>query len=300
MRRLFFAAIPIMTVAMSSPALASSFSGYRILDTGYWIPDAGCRMLDTGYRILDAGFSRRASTMNDPDAVAAALQDRELDESIADPLSSALPKSPGKAFLFSAAVPGTGEFYSGAKRGVLFVAAEIAFWTAYIVLHGRGEELKDDYLEFCDEHIVFEEDSPASSTKSWTLEDYEHATQSDNWHYVYTEDNGRAIERVGKFYWADLPEDMIDQPGDKPLSESQSQFRTEAFGKRESTNDKFKQAKMFLGLVVLNHIISAVDGKIAATIYNNRISETSARISFHPTLSPSGHLGARLTLYRRF
>gem|GEM_PF-5199706 len=59
-------------------------------------------MLDTGYRILDAGFSRRASTMNDPDAVAAALQDRELDESIADPLSSALPKSPGKAFLFSA------------------------------------------------------------------------------------------------------------------------------------------------------------------------------------------------------
>jgi len=234
-----------------------------------------------------------------PAAEATVQQDTELSNPIADSLSPVLPKSPGKAFLFSAAVPGTGEFYSGAKRGALFVAAEVAFWATYFVLHGRAEELKDDYIKFCDEHIVFEEGSPAGSTKSWTLEDYEHATQSDNWHYVYTESNGKPVERVGKFYWVDLPEDMIDQPGDKPLSESQSQFRVKAFERRESTNDKFKQAKMFIGLVVLNHIISAVDAKIATSIYNNRISETSVRVSFHPTVSPSGHLGACLTLRGR-
>jgi hypothetical protein len=268
-----------MTVAISSPVLANSFSAYWMLNTG---------------------FFHRALSINDLGAEATVQQDRELGKPIAEPLSSAQPKSPGKAFLFSAAIPGTGEFYSGAKRGVLFMAAEVAFWTAYVVLHGRGEELKDDYIEFCDEHIVFEEDSPASSTGSWTLEDYEHATQSDNWHYVYTESNGKPVERVGKFHWADLPEDMIDQPGDKPLSESQSQFRMEAFDKRGSTNDKFKQAKMFLGLVILNHIISAVDGRIAATSYNKQISETSAAISFHPTVSSSGRLGAHLTLHGRF
>ena len=238
--------------------------------------------------------------LNEPNAEAAVQQDKELNDAVAHLLPSARPKSTIKAFLFSAAIPGTGEIYSGAKRGVLFAAAEVAFWVSYFVLHGQAEELKEDYLSFCDAHIVFEEDSPATSTENWTLEDYEHATQSDNWHYVYIESNGKPVERVGKFYWADLPESMIDQPGDKPLSESQSPFRVEAFGKRSSTNDKFKQAKIFLGLVVLNHIVSAIDARIAATLYNNRFAEAATEVSFHPTISPSGHLGAYLMLHGRF
>ena len=238
-----------------------------------------------------------SSLLHDPDAEAVVQQNKQLSAPISDLAASVQPKSPGRAFFFSAAVPGAGEFYSGAKRGVVFAAAEIAFWTAYIVFHGQAEESKDDYLEYVDEHILFEEDSPTTSTENWNLEDYEHATQSDNWHYVYTEENGMPIDRVGKFYWDDLPEDRIDQPGSIDMV---SQTRAEAFEKRGSTNDKFKQAKRFLGLVVANHIVSAIDARIAATIYNNRISESGAEISFHPTVSPLGHVGARLTLCRQF
>ena len=237
-----------------------------------------------------------SSLLHDPEAEAVVQQNKRLSAPISDPVSDQL-KSPGKAFLFSAAVPGTGEFYSGTKRGVMFAAAEIAFWATYIVFHGQAEELKDDYVEYVDEHILFEEDSPTTSTENWNLEDYEHATQSDNWHYVYTEENGRPIDRVGKFYWDDLPEDRIDQPGSVDMV---SQNRAEAREKRDSTNDKFKQAKRFLGLVVVNHIISAIDARIAAIIYNNRISESGAEISFHPTVSPLGHVGARLALCRQF
>jgi len=231
---------------------------------------------------------------------AAVQQNKTVSELLAEPPLSTGLKSTRKAFLFSAAVPGTGELYSGAKRGVLFAAAEIAFWTAYVVIHGRGEDIKEDYISFVDAHIVFEEDSPASSTENWTLEDYEHATQSDNWHYVYTENNGEPLDRVGKFYWADLPEEMLDQSGDKPIEQSQSPSRVEAFSKRVSANDKFKQAKSYLGLVVLNHVISAIDARIAATMYNNRVSPTSTEISFHPTMSPSGYAGAYLVLRRPF
>jgi hypothetical protein len=293
-KSLFILAAAALFVIMVTPlpAPASSFPGYWIPDAGY--PPVEPGVLDTGV----AGFSLRyrALEINDLKAEAAIQQDRELNKPIADFLSPIRPKSPGKAFLLSAAVPGTGELYSKAKRGLLFTAAEVAFWTAYVLLHGQGEDLKEDYLEYCDEHIVFEEDSPASSTENWTLEDYEHATQSDNWHYVYTESNGKPLERVGKFYWADLPEDMIDQPG----YELVSQFRAEAFKKRGSTNDKFKQAKVFLGLVVLNHIVSAVDARIAATMYNNRISEAGVEVSLYPTASPSGSLGACLTLHGMF
>jgi len=205
-------------------------------------------------------------------------------------------KSPSKAFLFSAVVPGTGEFYSGAKRGIAFVVSEIAFWVTYFALHGRAEELKDGYLNFVDEHIAFEEDSPATSTKNWTLEDYEHATQTDNWHYVYTEHDGNPVDRVGKFYWKDLPEDKIDESGGALISK----FRAEAYNKRSSTNRKFKQAKICLGLVVVNHIVSAVDARISAISHNKRASRTSTQLSLTPVLSPSGYSGACLVLSRQF
>ncbi len=248
---------------------------------------------------LTASCSAMASSLlHDPDAEAVVELNKQLSESITSSLSSAQPKSSAKAFLFSAAVPGTGEFYSGAKRGALFAAAEIAFWAAYIALHGDADDLKDDYIAFVDEHIVFEDEpSPpyATSTVDWTLEDYEHSTQSDNWHYVYTEEKGKPVDRVGKFYWDDLPEDRIDQPGSIDMV---SETRAEAREKRDSQNSKFKRAKFFLGLVVANHIVSAIDARIAAKVYNNRISETE--ISLHPTVSPSGHPEARLTLHKRF
>jgi hypothetical protein len=257
------------------------------------------RQISKSFCILAVAVFIMVSAIHSP-ASAEPQQSHRINELLAAPPSSASLKSAKKAFIFSAAVPGTGEFYSGAKRGVLFTAAEVAFWTAYILIHGRAEDSKEDYVSFVDEHMLFEEDSPATSTENWTLEDYEHATQSDNWHYVYTESNGEPVERVGKYYWADLPEEVMDQSGDKPIDESQSPFRVEAFAKRGSMNDEFKQAKVFLGLVVLNHVISAIDARIAATMYNNRLSQASTQVSFHPTISPSGNPGAYLTLRRLF
>jgi hypothetical protein len=209
-------------------------------------------------------------------------------------------KSPQMAFLFSAVIPGAGEIYSKAKRGIIFTAAEVAFWSAYIITHRQADDNLDEYTKFVDNNIVFEKDSPATSTKNWTLEDYEHSTQSDNWHYVYTETNGKPVERVGKFYWKDLPEEFISQSGDVPVSKSNSPLRVQAFDKRNSANDKYKQAKIFIGLVVVNHVISAVDARIAAKLYNNRISKSEVKVSFHPTISSQGHPGMCLALNKRF
>jgi hypothetical protein len=247
--------------------------------------------------VLAMSFPVTASHLiNNPKVEAAVQLDEKLNETMASSLHLHRPKSPSRAFLFSAVIPGSGELYAGVNRGLFFVAAEVAFWATYFVVHGQAEDLKQDYVDFVDSRIVFEEDSPVSSTETWTLEDYEHATQSDNWHYVYTENNGKPIDRVGKYYWNDLPQDLIDEQGGVPLSESQSLARVEAYSKRGSMNDKFKRAKTFLGLVILNHIVSAVDARIAAAVHNDRISE----ISLHPTVSPSGYLGAYLTLHRKF
>ncbi len=68
-------------------------------------------------------------------------------------------KSPGRAFLLSALVPGAGELYTGAKwRALGFFSIEALGWYGWYNRKTRGEELEDEYKEFANEH--------------WRLEDY--------------------------------------------------------------------------------------------------------------------------------
>lgn len=203
---------------------------------------------------------------------------------ISDFVSVTKTKSPIKAFVYSAVIPGSGHLYLGKKRGIGYIVSEIAFLSAYFILHGRAEDLRSNYVSYVDEHIAFEPDSPAKTTEKWTLEDYEHATQADNWHYVYTDNAGKPIDRVGKFYWKDLPEDMIHENGEVPLSESNSQYRVIAYGKRGSANTKYKQAKIYLSMVVVNHVVSAIDARITAIMQNKKSEQAISNIQIQPTI----------------
>lgn len=209
---------------------------------------------------------------------------------IADPISITTQKSPTKAFLFSATVPGTGELYSGSMRGIAFIVTEVAFWSAYVVLHGRAADLENSYTKYVDDHITFEDDSPVKSTKSWNPEDYEHATQTGNWHYIYTE---KDADRLGKFYWKDLPKDKIDEPGEDIMTK----YRAVAYSKRGSSNKKYKQAKICLSLIVANHVASAIDARISAMLHNKKTQPTT--VSIHPFVS-SNNTGVYVVLNHHF
>jgi hypothetical protein len=226
--------------------------------------------------------------------------EKDTPKPIADFLTIKNEKSPLIAFIYSAVIPGSGELYVGKKRGIAFMAVEITLWSAYAVLHGKAGDLRNNYVKYVDEHILFEPDSPATSTKNWTLEDYEHATQADNWHYVYTDNNGKPIDRVGKFYWEDLPEDKIDESGEVSLSESNSRYRVEAYSKRGYANTKYKQAKRYLSMVVVNHLISAIDARVSAIMRNRQSSQTATNIYDPPSFFVIDKLGAYLVLNNSF
>jgi hypothetical protein len=58
-------------------------------------------------------------------------------------------KSPGKALLFSALLPGAGEYYAGAwKRGLVFSALEVTSWVWYLTQHSSGRDKEDEYKKF--------------------------------------------------------------------------------------------------------------------------------------------------------
>ena len=208
-------------------------------------------------------------------------------------------KSPNRAFLSSLVVPGSGQLYVGAKRGYLFLAADIALLVGYFIAHSDAENSRDDYRNLVRDHVKFD---PAGTFETWDwdpIEDFEHATLFDNWHNVYTESD-EAVSRMGKWYWDDRrPFKDEDRKGD-----SDSPSREEALRLRYEANDKFELARTLLGGVILNHAISAVEARIVAKKHNKK--KDSRLMSFKPidldlrtTVLPDG-VESRLILRTRF
>ena len=199
-------------------------------------------------------------------------------------------KSPTKAFLYSVLVPGSGQLYIGAKRGYLQIAAEVGLLTAYFITRSNAQNLREDYREQVRDNIVFE--GPTRIDNWDPIEDFEHATQYENWNHAY--DSEATQTRTGKWYWKRDGDAFKDHPAaEVPASEA----RLEAFETRMDANDKFQLAKTFLGIAILNHVVSAVDARIAAKSYNkkHRSFELNLQTSFSPR-----DVQSQLVLRKRF
>lgn len=190
-------------------------------------------------------------------------------------------RSPSKAALFSLIIPGAGELYSNAKRGYLFLGLELGLIAAYIAMDRRSDQLRDDYIEEIKRSVGFDgipKEKWAEKFEEWTMEDFEHATMFDNWRNVYTDqapesEKGIPLERVGKFYWLDR-----ESVKNEKLERHQhtSQLRRRALELREDSNRWAKRAKTALGGLVLNHVISFIDARIAAKLHNRKLSTRAA------------------------
>ena len=206
-------------------------------------------------------------------------------------------KSPTKAFLYSALVPGSGQLYIGAKRGYLQIAAEVGFLAAYFITRSNAEDLRKDYRAQVRRHVIFE--GPTKFDDWDPIEDFEHATLFDNWHNVYTDNNGEPLERVGKWYWADRKAFK-----DEERKTHNSPQREVALELRKDANDKFQSARTFVGIVILNHVVSAIDARIATKNYNKKHAPQAAfpkpfELELQTTVSPHT-LQSRVVLRKRF
>ena len=207
-----------------------------------------------------------------------------------EPLNLEPTKSPTKAFLYSALVPGSGQLYIGAKRGYLQIAAEAGLLAAYFITRSNAQSLREDYREQVRDNVVFE---GPTKIQDWDpIEDYEHATQYENWDHAYDSEATRT--RTGKWHWKREGDAFTDRPAkDVPASEE----RLEAFQMRMDANDKFQLAKTFLGIALLNHVVSAIDARIAAKSYNKK--HRSLGLDLQTSFSPHS-IQSRLVLQKRF
>ena len=188
-------------------------------------------------------------------------------------------KSPNEAFLYSLVIPGMGQLYTGAKRGYIYAAAEIGFLATFFVLRNSAANTRDDYRDVVRDHVIF---IGAGSFEDWDpIEDFEHATQYETWNHYYDSEATRA--RTGKWYWGDLNPDLKNE-NHRDLEERGlgSKYRLEAFELREKANDTFERAKFFLGLAILNHVVSAVEARITTKRFNSRMQNPISQTRNHP------------------
>lgn len=209
-------------------------------------------------------------------------------------------KSPNEAFLYSLVIPGMGQLYTGAKRGYFYMAAEGVLLASYFILWNNASNIRDDYRDVVRQHVVF---IGPGSFEDWDpIEDFEHATQYETWNHVYDSEETRA--RTGKWYWQDLdPALKNEKDGDIGFD---SPRRLEAFGLRQKANDTFQRAKFFLGMAILNHVVSAVEARITTKRFNASVqnSLTQTRVNAFEidiqTNMSAGALTSTLVLRKSF
>ena len=183
-------------------------------------------------------------------------------------------KSPNEAFLYSLVIPGMGQLYTGAKHGYLYTAAEVGFLATFFILRNSAANTRDDYRDIVRENVVF---IGAGSFEDWDpIEDFEHATQYETWNHVYDSEATRA--RTGKWYWRDIdPTLKNEKHSDIENKGVSSKQRLAAFDLRQQANDTFERAKFFLGMAILNHVVSAVEARITTKRTNARLERTPSQ-----------------------
>ena len=212
-------------------------------------------------------------------------------------------KSPNEAFLYSLVIPGMGQLYTGAKRGYIYTAAEVGFLATFFILRNSAANTRDDYRDVVRDRVVF---IGAGSFEDWDpIEDFEHATQYETWNHPY--DSEATRNRTGKWYWQDLNPDLKNEKHtDLEERGLGSKYRLEAFDLRQKANDTFERSKFFLGLAILNHVVSAVEARITTKRFNNRLQNTHTQTQTRAIdidIKPdkfTGALSGVLVLRKRF
>ena len=205
-------------------------------------------------------------------------------------------KSANEAFLYSLAIPGMGQIYTGAKYGYIYTAAEVALLTTYFIFRNNAANTHDDYEDVVRQHIIF---IGAGSFIDWNNEDYEHASDHENWNHKY--DTVETHTRTGKWYWKDLdPSLKNDADVNKQESAINSKYRLQAKELRDKANNTFQTARNILGLVLLNHVVSAVEARVSTIRWNKKQTESEGfQIDVQTDIS-NGNLSGALVLIKRF
>ena len=237
-------------------------------------------------------------------------------EGDADPEPAPMPrtearkgKSSKRAFLLSALVPGLGEWYAGSKkRGLAFLGAEAALVGMWAAWKGKGNDVVEEFRAVADEHWDPEEyiawrESTISNNSSIThalpcssevREMYIPAIASG----LGADFGGCAASQIQQYYeligkydqfiagWKeDLKRVRSDGSIGNPVGWTEvdsvenfhSERRLRYEDQRDESNRFLKRASTVSGVILINHVISAIDAARVARARAAGVDEAALR-----------------------
>ncbi len=203
-------------------------------------------------------------------------------------------KSVPKALLFSAVVPGSGQIYSRSYlKGLAFLVIEAAALTGHFSFNSEGNRLEDqfeaDANALWDENAYWNWMGEICGGNCNNMDDLRSFERANFSHFLPEEKNQPYYENIGKynqfvigwqdfrtetlggsieiFTYADYLTGIWDTQDLRTIS-SQRNAYTEL---QDDSDGNFKHATTLASLLLLNHVVSALDAAWTTKKFNRRV-----------------------------
>jgi len=186
-------------------------------------------------------------------------------------------RSVGKALLFSAVIPGAGQFYNKSfLKGLAFAGIEIGAWAVNAIYTRRGNEQEGEFERYANAHWSEDEywDSifamcqrdPQSAAYNCRRDDLKSLRRWERDHFSHflpEEKNQTYYENIGKydqfnFGWDDSNTELGRDSANRELYTRM----------RKKANDQFRIATYGASAVLVNHVLSMLEAAYSANRFN--------------------------------
>ncbi|MEW6755812.1 MAG: hypothetical protein AB1505_33265 [Candidatus Latescibacterota bacterium] len=230
-------------------------------------------------------------------------------------------KSPPKALLLSAALPGAGQYYAGARRkAAVFLGLEAVAAGLWWAWTGKGNDIEDEFRAMADTswnaetYLAWRGTTRAIRNNSFThalpcslqIEEGRFADCGGGEKQQYYELLGKYEQFV--VGWRDIRDvetgnPVVDYSEVDSVESVESAVRLDYEKLRDDSNRYLKRATTITGLILVNHVISAIDAArtTRARAAGASAAELERRTRFLVALHPGMHGQVpMLVAYRTF
>jgi hypothetical protein len=210
-----------------------------------------------------------------------AIKDKLKNEILLAPNSKEL-KSPTLAFLFSFLVPGVGELYANRYDvGVYFTAVEGTLWLGLSGLNYYGNWQRDNYKEYASVHAGVDLQGK-DETYFATISSYLNINDYNNEKYLNREFN--KVLDLKTHYW------------NWPSNDYRKRYRSIW----TSSESAFNNIRFAAAMIVVNHLVSAINAAILVNKFNKNLNEDNFSIQTGLGTNIFGDLNYNIYLTARF
>jgi len=208
-----------------------------------------------------AAYVQKIQGLSDADPVVLAGRDDFNDFPLFEQdFSTVEHKSVGRAFVYSMAVPGLGEWYVGSKiKAALFFAFDVFSWYQYLSKHKSGSDSENEFEDFADIHW-----SPTKYT-IWLVEEQGVTDDKElEGDHLPSEKSQQYYEMIGKY-------DKFSQGWDDadPVTGASSN-RQAYLVMRDDANNDLDAARTWAMISLANHVLSGFDAALSAKRFNKK------------------------------